>query len=323
MTQKNPIYQVLLPALLLSGMLTTSCTNKDLWWGGGTVGTDRQQTVVTFEWSDAPGYTPRGVMRTNLFSRVTEFASYGVSDLSAVEGGMAYLPVGASYSSVAYSYNADAKVYFRNENDSVDIEAYTATMSRATYTRAFPDERTASSIADNVQFYVGWLPRFDVVKRDVPDTMRFVPRNVLRTCFFEVRGITGAANISDSRGALSGMSSSSFLMRRTLSSAPVTLFFNSSVEVPTGSIYGSFSTFGRLDTENRFTIEILYPSATDGILQSTWDVTDQMRETDENGDYHILVDGSGIVVPHEDVGGDSGGGFDADVNEWNEETITF
>ncbi|MDR1005067.1 MAG: DUF5119 domain-containing protein [Prevotellaceae bacterium] len=323
MTQKKNIYRALLPAVLLLGMLAVSCTNKDLWWGGANAGVDRQKTAVVFEWTDAPaGYTPRGTMRTNLFSRTPEFASYGVSDLSAVNGGTMYLPVGASYNSVAYSYNADAKVYFRNENDSANIEAYTSTMSRTTYTRAFPEERTVASIADNVQFYVGWLSRFDVVKSEVPDTMVFVPHNVLHTCFFEVRGITGAENITDSRGALSGMSPSYFLMRRELSSTPVTLFFASSVEVQTGSIHGSFSTFGRLDTENNFTIEILYPSATDGILQFTWDVTGQMIETDENGDYHILIDGSDIVVPNEGTG-ESGGGFDADVNDWKEETITF
>lgn len=320
MAQKY-IYKVLLPVVW--GVLSTSCTNKDLWWGGD-IGAARQEVAVRFEWTDAPGTTPQGTMRTNLFSRTSAFASYGVSDFSAADGGSMYLPVGASYSSVAYSYNSDAKVYFRNENDSSGIEAYTATMSRTTYTRLFPEERTAASFDNTTDFYIGWLPRFDVEQRDVAATMLFAQRDVLHTCYFEVRNITGAEFITDTRGALSGMSASYYLMRRELSPTPTTLFFSSQLDAAGGRIYGMFSTFGRLTTQNGFTIEILFPSNTNGILQRTWDVTEQMLQPDVNGDYHIVVDGADIVIPDEDLGsGVGGGGFETDVNEWKEETITL
>ncbi|MDR1003761.1 MAG: DUF5119 domain-containing protein [Prevotellaceae bacterium] len=314
--------------------LFSACTNKDLWWGAGN-GADQQAVDVHFEWnipeSYPDGYTPWGTMRVNLFSRTAEFPSYGISDFTLADGdGMLLLPVGASYRGVAYSYNANSNIYFRNENDSVNAEAYSATMSRSTYTRAFPNERTAASISEDALFNVAQYPCFDVVKRgdNLPDTMTYQPQNVLYTYTFEVLNVQGAEYVTDTRGALSGMSASYFLTRGTLSASPVTLFFAASVDVKGHRIYGSFSTFGRLDMENNFTLEILHKSSTNGILQYTWNITPQIDKTDGNNHYlnfHIVIDGSSddggpVIVPPDDSSADSGG-FTADVDEWNEETI--
>jgi hypothetical protein len=304
-----------------------------LWWGAGG-GAEQQPVTVHFEWVTPDfypeGFVATGTMRVNLFSRTTEFPSYGISDFTLSEGdGTLLLPVGASYRGVAYSYNADNKIYFRNENDSVNAEAYSATMTRSTYTRAFPEERTAASLADDVTFNVAQYPAFEVVKRpeNQQDVMIYQPQNVLYTYTFEVLNVQGAEYVTDTRGALSGMSASYFLLRNALSSQPATLFFSASVDVPGHRIYGSFTTFGRLDMQNNFTLEILHKSATGGILQYTWDVTPQIDEVDGNNHYlnfHIVIDGSSdiggpVIVPPDD--GEDSGGFTADVDEWNEETI--
>jgi hypothetical protein len=84
-----------------------------------------------------------------------------------------------------------------------------------------------------------------------------------------------------------------------------------------GKIVGSFRTFGRLDAENNFTIEILYPSNTSGILQYTWDVTGQI---DQAGHFDIVIENpEKIVIP--DEGGESASGWIVDVDKWEDETV--
>ncbi|MFV0328027.1 MAG: hypothetical protein ACK5LF_27265, partial [Bacteroides xylanisolvens] len=131
-------------------------------------------------------------------------------------------------------------------------------------------------------------------------------------------GVSGTKFISATRGAISGMSNSYYLNSGTLSTTVSTLLFNATADVSGSMITGSFRTFGRIDnTTNNFTIEVLYPSSTGGILQKTWDVTDQIS----NGtNFHIIIEDSGIDVPDEGGGG-TGGGFEADVEEWEDEVI--
>jgi hypothetical protein len=266
-------------------------------------------------------------MRVNLFSRTDAFESYGVSDLFAYQDETMNLPVGASYRGVAYSYNADADIYFRNENDSTAMEAYTSPVTRTSYTRSFPAEQTVASIANNVQFNVAQMDHFDVVKSELPPTMTYVPQNVLYTYHFEVLGVAGAENIVDTRGALSGMSRSYLIAKGAVSDTTVTLFFAAQVDEQHARIYGSFRSFGRVEAQNDLTIEVLTRGG--NILQFTWDVTLQINGAAPSPDndpvgkvIYISVDNSNLDIPN-DGGGEGDSGFSADVDDWKEETITL
>jgi hypothetical protein len=283
-----------------------SCENKELFYGY----TDGREVDIVIHWpSDVDG--PAHGMRTNLFA-LQSSPKYGISDMSK-DGGRLKLPEGASYMALAYDYFGSKNIYFRNETDAEKIEAYCAPLVRAGYSRAFPDENT---VAEPDPFYVDKVAVFNVTKSDTTLIMNFYPENVLKRYTFIIRGISGAQHISATRGALSGMSASYFLATETPATTPATILFNAVADGANDCITGSFLTFGRLPETNNFTIEILYPSATESVITKTWDVTDQMSIDNH---FEIVIDNADItVIPY---AGGGGSGFEATVKEWENEVI--
>lgn len=297
--------------LIISALCAVSCKNKSLYYGED-IPANRQKVDVVIHWNEDDTRPTQG-MRVNLFS-LNEMSAYGMDDLEC-EGGTLHLRHGSCHMTLCYNYHGN-NIYFRNEGHSDLIEAYCNSVVRATYSKTFPDESTVAE--PDAQFYVGKNDVFDVYQSDENLTLDLYPSNVMQTYTFEVRGVSGTKFISATRGAISGMSNSYYLNSGTLSTTVSTLLFNATADVSGSMITGSFRTFGRIDnTTNNFTIEVLYPSSTGGILQKTWDVTDQIS----NGtNFHIVIEDSGIDVPDEGGGG-TGGGFEADVEEWDDEVV--
>ena len=301
--EKLIVVAILLPALLVA------CKNKDLCY-------DHPHGLgieVRVNWE--PGMTkPKQGMRLNLFS-VSETPYHDYDDMST-DRKMIYLYPETSYLSLCYDYYGSQNIYFRNETDIDKIEAYCASLVRASYTRAFPDENT---VAEPGIFYVDRIDKFDVLRADTVQVMNFYPKNVLKTYTFRVKHIKGAEFITATRAALSGMSASYFLSTGELATQPSTILFNATVDKKNGWIVGAFRAFGRLDAINNFTLEILYPSATGEIFSQSWDVTDQMiRIGHIDQEFDIEIETDITIIPSE-PGSDSM--FDATVNEWKEEPI--
>lgn len=298
--------------IIISALCMISCKNKNLYYGDN-IPANRQPVKVLIHWNEEDVRPTQG-MRVNLFS-LNEMTAYGIDDL-ACEGGMLNLRHGSCHMTLCYNYHGN-NIYFRNEGICDQIEAYCNAMVRATYSKTFPDESTVAE--PDALFYVGKNEVFDAYESDEHLVLDLYPQNVMRIYTFEVRGVTGAKFISATRGAISGMSNSFYLNSGTLSTASSTLLFNASVDVSGGRIIGSFRTFGRIDdSANNFTIEVLYPSSDGGIMQHTWDVTSQISD---GINYHIVIDNSGIDVPDEGEKPGGGGGFEADVEEWENEVI--
>lgn len=298
--------------ILISALCVISCKNKDLYYGDN-IPANRQPVDVLIHWNEGDVKPAQG-MRVNLFS-LNDMSGYGVDDL-AHDGGTLHLRHGSCHMTLCYNYHGN-NIYFRNEGDPDLIEAYCNSMVRATYSKTFPDESTVAE--PDAQFYVGKHESFDVYPSADRLLLELYPENVMRVYTFEVRGVTGAQFISATRGAISGMSNSFFLNSGALSTTYSTILFSATTDVAGGKITGSFRTFGRIDDSiNNFTIEVLYPSSNGGILQKTWDVTSQI---DNGTNYHILIEDSGIVVPDEGGSTGGGGGFEADVEEWENEVI--
>jgi hypothetical protein len=331
---KNKIY----PWALLLLSLTTGCSNKELWYGGGGIDTDTRQVQVSFKWGESQ--TIQGTMRINLFSQTAEFASYGVADFAAATGGEIKVPLGASYFGVCYSYDAANKIYFRNESDPEMLEAYTASMTRGSYTRQYSTERTVGAVSEQAVFYIGRVDNFRVTESDEPLLLSFTPENVLHHYTFEIKNVIGAQFIRDLRAACSGMSPSYYVCTGELSPSPATLFFSSTANVSEGTIAGSFRSFGRLDMQNVFTLEVLTGGGK--ILQYSWDVTNQLGvagsvRSRNIGDttINIVIDDTTPCISDPDENNDgkvevpndgnqgSGSGFTADVDGWEEETINL
>ncbi|MDR1503210.1 MAG: DUF5119 domain-containing protein [Prevotella sp.] len=285
-----------------------SCENKEL---GMSAIESAMPVRIEFDWqgiaqSEIP--TSEG-MRVNIFSADNSVRDYGVDDISYT-GGTVNLINGAEYMTLAYTYQGN-NIYFRNESDRDLIEAYCNAQTRTTYTRAFPDEDTYDE--PKGLFYTG---KHDKCVARSGEIITIAPESKLYKYTFEIRDIEGAEFISETRGAISGMSRSFFIRRNQVNPVPATVLFNATVDKVNGKITGSFRTFGRLDAENNFTIEILYPSNTGGIVHYTWDVTGQINQS---GHFSIVIDNSGIAVP--DEGGDAASGWQVDVDDWNDQTV--
>lgn len=291
-------------------IIAHACKNKDLYIG---IPANKQKVDVVINWAEGQ-YKPAEGMRVNIFS-LNAKASYGIEDMSS-DGGSVNLEVGSKVATLCYSYLGNA-IYFRNESNFGLIEAYASPTTRATYTRAYPDEITYAEPPK--YFYIGLNPSFDILRSDTTQVINLSTVNVIKTYTFEVRNVKGISNITATRGAISGMSNSIFLSSRQLSPSTTTLLFNATANVLVNKIEGSFQTFGRFqDPVNVFTIEILYPSTTGGLIQRSWDVTNQ---TSIPGNYHIIIEDSEIDVP-EGGGPDSGdSGFLVGIGDWNSETI--
>jgi hypothetical protein len=297
---------------LAVAVVTTSCQNKELY----DLNLHRGEEVsVRINWAQGLTIPTQDGMRISLFSLTDDIPDYGINDVSAT-GGEVWLQSGASYKTYAYNY-AGNNLKFVNEDDTELIEASSSALSRATYSRAFPEEQTIDQIRG--EFHVGINPNYTVLDTDYEQFIDVSPVNAVKTYTFEVRGVKGAEFISQTRGAISGFSSSYFLATGGLSSNSSTLLFSAQANGTEETITGTFHTFGRRDDVNNFTIEILYPSNTpgSGIVQKTWDVTDQI---DDGVNYHIVIDDAQIDIPDEGGEGEADG-WDVDMNDWNDVTV--
>jgi hypothetical protein len=302
-------------ATVLATAGLASCQNIDLYDLRFTDPTDKAVTV-RINWADGlPVPTVNG-MRINVFSLDSDVVHYGKSDVSHM-GGVVRLTPGTSHQTLAYNY-ADNNLKFVNEHDPALIEARSTELTRATYSRAYPDEQTVDQVLGD--FHVGIHSGHTVLDTDEEQFIDLYPADVVKTYTFEIRGVAGAEFISQVRGAISGFSASYFLATGELATEPSTLLFNAEANGEQKTITGSFRSFGRLDETNNFTIEVLYPSRTkedSGIIQQTWDVTDQIAD---GTTFHILIvndPADGIPeIPDPGVGDDNGG-WKVDLNNWN------
>ncbi len=280
-----------------------SCKQKELCYQEHPHG---QQVNVVFNWPG--GVTPPAQgMRTNLFA-LGQYPGLGVKDYPST-GGKIRIPYDRSYFSVCYDYFGSEDVLFRNEDNQAGLEAYTTAVVRATYSRSFPTENTVAEPSD---LYTGKVASFSVPREGTPDDLIFYPENVVKTYTFEITGVRGARFITATRGAISGMSASHFISTGSLAATSSTILFNASKDGDNNRITGTFKTFGRLNETNTFTIEILYPSVHEGIIQLSWDVTDQMALSDN---FHLDINADVDIIPDANGGGSA---FDILVTDWED-----
>lgn len=289
-----------------------SCRHKDLWYGEDT--SERQSVTVIFDWP-ADAVKPSNGMRVNLFSRNTH-PDYGRVDMGG-NGGTLSLPVGADYLSVSYNYHGN-QMLFSDQHDPQQIRVSCSSLARSTYNQAFPLESTYTQ--PDADLWAGHISSFPIVRSESPLEMIFEPLNVVKTYTFEILNVVGTEFITDTRGAISGMSNCYYLGTQRYCSDPATIFFAATADKANHRITGSFRTFSRQSMANIFTIEILFQSTDGRIIQQSWDVTPQIEP---DGHYHIRIEDSGIEVPDETGGEDPGGdgwgvdGWGVDVKDWD------
>lgn len=259
-----------------------------------------------YEWTDEIETIPTTGMRVNLFA-ADDGRDYGREDIPST-GAIINLPFERMYNGITYSYFS-TNAQFRNETNPSSIEAYMRNLTRATYSRAYPYENT---VEEPDVLLVDHIAEFTVEGGEEIQTITMIPEDVVITYTFEVRKVRGAQYISDTRGGFYGISASLFLMNQTLSETPSTVMFYATPDADTDRIVGSFKTLGVVGDEHRLAIEILYPSDTNGYILLEWDVHDQVQVS-----THIIVEADIDIVPDSETGG----GFDATVQEWNDVVV--
>jgi hypothetical protein len=313
--------------------LASSCQNKELSMEDLCAPESGHWTVlVRVNWDDHERDSRH--MRMSLFSQ-NEHPHVDRESIDKVGHKRVTLPVGCCYRPLCYDYYAN-NVYFRNETDHEAVEAYTLTATRATYSsRATPVEgETTVSEAHSFHMDV-WDGTFDIV--ETPDdgeelVMDFYPVDVMREFTFCIRGVIGAKNISDARGAISGMAASMYLVSGELNPQRSTVLFEDAAASggDVGTITGRFYTFGPIEPYlNRFTIEVMSKSSQ--YFTAYWDVSGQIGESMDDRDAKLARDGYDILIDN-DPNGDLppipdpqspnyDSGFDIDVGEWDNVVI--
>lgn len=302
--------KILSLSFLALSLVLASCQNKELCYEHHDPHAASVKVLIHWDGIDNPPVTHG--MRINLFA-LGDHKAYGLDDVPYT-GADLFLKHGTAHRTLAYSYTGN-NIYFRNQLNPELIEAYCNVMTRATYSRAYPQEQTITEPTG--VFFVGMHPGYTVLDTSEPQVIDVYPQNKLVTYTFEVRKVRGSRFISATRGAISGMSASYFLGLDKLADTPSTVLFNAAVDQANDRIVGSFRTFGRLETLNNFSIEILFPSKTNGILLRTWDVTPQISGVNA-GNYHIVVD---LDYDIPDEGGEESGGWNVDVGNWEDITV--
>ena len=292
----------------------SSCKHKELCYDPHD-GLIRTEMNIVIHWQDGVTKPAKGMM-VNLFG-VGATPHYGMEHFPA-DGGPVSLVTDGTYHGTCYDYYAE-NIYFRNEYDYQALEAYCAPLTRATYSRAFPDDVTVAE--PDFPFWVDRVQDFPVTGED----MHYYPDNVVEVFTFEIRNVEGAQYISACRGGIGGMSASYGIFEGTLAQVASTVLFDAAKDGANKKITGSFRTFGRVNASavtNNFTIEILYPSKNGGIIHATWDVTDQVvAALHIPGIPDIIIDNDGRIPPIIPDDDDKGSGFEADVERWEDITV--
>ncbi len=249
------------------------------------------------------------------------------------------VPADCHYMPVCYDYNAN-NIYFRNETDHGSVEAYSMSSSRSTYrSRATPVDGE-STVSEASSFHLhAWTEEeegafriFGAPEDGTEHVIDFYPKDVMREFTFCIRNVIGANNISESRGAASGMAASIFLATGALNPERSTVLFEgaTATNAEVGEITGRFYTFGPLEPySNRFTIEVL--SRGSQYYTAYWNVSDQITESMADREDKLARDGYDILIMNDPNGGlppiippggpNPGSGFDIDVDEWDNVVI--
>lgn len=289
--------------LLIITILLSSCQHKDLYFG------DHQHLVdVIIHWPDEATPSPKG-MRIEFFDKTPESPFIGTEDFASPYGGQIDMLPDAMYDAICYDYLGSEINKIRRNRDYRGIQVYTNEYSRASYTRANPDERTIA-MPDN--FYMCKVENNRVAE---PWRIDFYLTNKAETYTFEIRKVRGARFITSLAGACSGVSGSYSLSQEQIVGDWSTVLFGAGTDNDTERIVGSFRTFGHCDdasVRNYFTMELRYPSGNpnNGYRMQTWDVTDQMH----NGTHYIIIDWDIQIIPT----GRNSSGFDVEVRPWDE-----
>lgn len=316
------VWQFLIP--LFSLLILCGCNHREFEY-------ESSQTAyldVVFDWVNDPTANP-GSMSLYLFP--DEGGIPYRYDFGGRDGGTIRLRPGIYH---AVCINSDERdISFRGEESHTTFEIY---MSEAT-TMAFGNTYSVRSLdlprAEGLEeqplvqtpplLWSTFEGNFKVevqssLARTENPKLIMQPKRIVDTYVVTVKNIKNIQYLRALSASLSDMADGYLAGVMTHNNNAVTLPLELSHNTRSATAEGQFYTFGHCSEPTQRTHKLmLYAIMSDGKkYYFEHDVTVQAHNPpDENNIYHIVIDG--LDLPEPTGGGDSGGGFNPEVNDWN------
>ena len=293
-------------------MLLSSCQHKELCYDHSHI----MEVDVVFDWCNAPEASPES-MALYLFpqdgGRVLKY------DFAGCSGGRIRVSNGVYDAICLNSDTYDICVLDDDRYESLristkDLEESSGLSSIGIFSRiptaaeeklATPPETIWSACAENI------------ILGESARTVTLSPVLNVINCAVEIRNADNLRWINNISGSLSGMSDSYMPQLSTSSDECATLIFGCNYNIEESVIYGQLSTFGHCPSENNIhTLTIYVTLADDSSWEYTFDVTQQIHESEDQYNLRIILDELPIPKPVM-----NGGGFKPVVSEWGEVEI--
>lgn len=307
----------LLMILMLSATLA-GCRHKDLIDEEVPTG----EPEIVFDWSLVPTANPAS-MSAYLYEHESENPIR--FEFAGRNGGKVRIPAGL-YSGMAMNSDDTDWAKLRNNTDIDHFEVYTgdaeALISSGISTRSLP--RSASAADENIVKSPGlfWAARSNNLWLAVADEDKkfiFYMDEAVSHYTVDVVEVKNMENLEGKSvdGTISGMSAGWLPGKTRASDTHATFPFLLTADKKNNSFHAEFLTFGE-NPQHEYPHELLiYLILADGSKRYyTFDVADQVHKAPDPRHVHIVV--KGLSLPDHVSGG---GGFDPDVNDWQEENV--
>lgn len=320
--------RLMIPLFAAVSMFTmNSCRHKDIDFDVN----DRRDVYVVFDWRNAPDANPSSMMAYFYPAEGGEGLLY---TFAGNAGGQISIPYGY-YSGLCLNGDNAEWASIRNSDDPDSFEVYTrdaeSLEANGIMTRSIPraegteNERMAKTPG------MMWSDRRDNIALDYENdyddddsgvrTIVFYPEEAVCHYTVDVLDIEHSEYLHGAEvdATLSGMAEGYLHGKRSTTDVAVTMPFTLKSDEAAKSLHSQFLTFGECATTSRRHILTVYVILTDGTKwYHSFDVTDQVASAPDTRHVHIVV--RGLDLPQPITGG---GGFNPDVNDWNDININL
>lgn len=222
-----------------------------------------------------------------------------------------------SHTIVAYTYYEDKDV---SRLYNTVLSRYSAAKDGGTHVDSAGNQPIIR-VPDNL--FMGRIPRASVpllIDYEEPIVLHARAETIVQSWRIEISPVTGAQYIKSAEIFLTGQKRSRLLGSGDHAPGPAATHFPVALDAEDNKFFAIFNTFGKYLGE----VSDAYLLVTDirgGRYLYRYDVTDQFDDLTNNGRLIIINSSVDIPEPKPDLGpgpGQSGGGFDPEVNRWNE-----
>ncbi len=285
-----------------------------------TVGKGRRPLNVVFDWHLHPDAEP-GSMSLYLFP--SDGGEPLRFEFAKREGAQVQVPVG-TYTAIAFnSDNEGVIVHNPGDLESLELRLRDAYEMEGLAIRSIEVPRAPGAENERMTSAAGalWMARADNVKIDdfsTGETILLTPSDAVCHYTINVTGVTHLEGVLSLSASLSGMSGSIYPHDGSVSDENVSITFelNTTSESSLSGIVHTFGHCGRSRSRDESSSQSPHHLTVYAILHDgtrwyhSFDVTEHVHKSTENGDNVITVDGLELPEP---VGT---GGFSIEMGEW-------